>query len=188
MLVREFLKNITGEVTFIKARARKDAHTPFYHDEYQTTPIRRVEEWDGKILDYIILNDAQTPIDWLSGAPWKVAFDRGDLTSLLVIDPEDLALLYPGKEQRDHMIKYIDEKITKRGDITNSLKRIRTDRGFTQNQLAELSGVNLRVLQYYEQGYKDINKASAITVFKIAQALGCTVEDILKTNKKEVEE
>lgn len=114
MLVREFLKGIKGDVTFIKARARKDAHTPFYHAEYQTTPIRRVKEWDGKIMDYIILNDAQTPIDWLSGAPWKNAFDRGCLTSLLVISPEDLELLYSDKKQRDHMIKFIDEKIAER--------------------------------------------------------------------------
>lgn len=120
MLVKEFLKDITGEVTFIKARARKDANTPFYHAEYQTTPIRRVEDWTDKILDYIILNNAQTPIDWLSGAPWKMAFDRGDLMSLLVISPEDFELLYPSKEQRDSMIKYIDKEITKRnkrGDI-----------------------------------------------------------------------
>ena len=114
MLVREFLKDIKGQVTFIKARARKDAHTPFYHAEYQTTPIRFVGEWKNEILDYIILNDAQPPIDWLSGAPWKISFDRGCLTSLLVISPEDLELLYSSKEQRDHMIKFIDEKIAER--------------------------------------------------------------------------
>ena len=115
MLVKEFLSNKTGDVTFIKARARKDANTPFYHTEYQTTPIRRVNEWTGDILDYIILNDAQTPIDWLSGAPWKNSFDRGNLISLLVISPDDLELLYPSKEQRDSMIKYIDSKIAERG-------------------------------------------------------------------------
>ena len=114
MRVREFLENVTGEVTFIKARARKDARTPFYHAEYQTTPIRRVQEWEGNILDYIILNDAQPPIDWLSGSPWQNQFKRGDLTSLLVISPEDLALLYPNEEQRAHMVEFIDEKIAER--------------------------------------------------------------------------
>ena len=115
MLVKEFLSNKPDykNVTFIKTRARKDANTPFYHPEYQETPIRTVYEWKGGILDYIILNDAQTPIDWLSGSRWKNAFDRGELISLLVISEEDLELLYPDKEQRDGLIEFIDSQITK---------------------------------------------------------------------------
>lgn len=115
MLVKEFLSNKPDykNVTFIKARARKDANTPFYHPEYQETPIRMVYEWKGDILDYIILNDAQAPIDWLSGSRWKNAFDRGELISLLVISAEDLELLYPDKGQRDGLIEFIDSQITK---------------------------------------------------------------------------
>ena len=88
MTVREYLKdcNKYADVTFIKARARKDAHTPGYHAEYQTTPIRTLVDWEkSNLMDYYILNDRQCPIDWLSGAPWKVAFDNGRLISLLVI-------------------------------------------------------------------------------------------------------
>ena len=115
MLVKEFLNNKPDykNVTFIKARARKDANTPFYHTEYQETPIRTVCEWKGDILDYIILSDAQAPIDWLSGSRWKNAFDRGELISLLVISAEDLELLVPDKEQRNNTIEYIDSQITK---------------------------------------------------------------------------
>ena len=47
-------------------------------------------------------------------------------------------------------------------------------------ELAKRSGVNERMIQYYENGYKDINKAQAITVLKIADALGCEVRDLLK--------
>ena len=115
MLVKEFLNNkpVYKNVTFIKARARKDANTPFYHPEYQETPIRPACEWKGDILDYIILNDAQTPIDWLSGCNWKDAFDRGELLSLLVISEDDFELLFPDKEQREDLIEYIDSQITK---------------------------------------------------------------------------
>ena len=115
MLVKEFLSNKPDykNATFIKARARKDANTPFYHPEYQETPIRTVCEWKGDILDYIILNDAQAPIDWLSGSKWKNAFDRGELISLLVISAEDLELLYPDKRQRDGLIEFIGSQITK---------------------------------------------------------------------------
>lgn len=116
MLVRDYLKqfNITGDVTFIKARARKDAQTPFYHPEYQTTPINHVSQWqESRIMNYIVLNDKQSPIDWLSGVSWSNDFKKGRLTSLLVISQEDLELLYPGKEQRERMIKYIDGILTK---------------------------------------------------------------------------
>ena len=182
MNVREFLKDVTGDVTFIKARARKDDHTPFYHAEYQTTPIRNVRDWTGDILDYIVLNDAQPPIDWLSGAPWQNAFNRGHLTSVLVIHPEDLELLYPTKDQRDHMIKFIGDKIVERKEMranTSALRYYRSTKNLTQSELAKRAGVNLRTLQDYEQGHKDINKAEALTVSKLAQALECKVEDLL---------
>lgn len=64
--------------------------------------------------------------------------------------------------------------------MTN-LKRIREARGLSQSKLAEASGVNVRMIQHYEQGSKDINAAAAITVYRLAQALECTVEFLLET-------
>ena len=64
----------------------------------------------------------------------------------------------------------------------NALQRIRKQSGLSQSQLAELSGVSLRMIQKYETGNRDINNASAITVYKLAQALKVNVEDLL--NKK----
>lgn len=63
--------------------------------------------------------------------------------------------------------------------MTN-LKRIRTESGLTQNQLARESGVSIRMIQHYEQGIKDINVAGALTVYKLSQALNCKVEDLLE--------
>ena len=62
----------------------------------------------------------------------------------------------------------------------NNLKRIRTEAGVSQSRLAELSGVNVRMIQYYEQGVKDINSAGALTVYKLAKALGCAMEDLIE--------
>lgn len=62
----------------------------------------------------------------------------------------------------------------------SKLKAIRESKDLSQAKLAEASGVSLRILQYYEQGYKDINKAQALTVYKLAQALESTVEDLLE--------
>lgn len=63
--------------------------------------------------------------------------------------------------------------------MTN-LKRIRTDAGLSQSQLAEAAGVSLRTLQHYEQGERDINKAQGQTLLTLARALCVTIEDILE--------
>lgn len=61
-----------------------------------------------------------------------------------------------------------------------NLKRIRTVYGCSQAELASLSGVSLRSVQMYEQRHKDINKAGAETVYRLAKALGCSVEDLIE--------
>ena len=62
----------------------------------------------------------------------------------------------------------------------SNLKRIREEAGISQVKLAEISGVSARMIRYYEQGVKDINKAQAITLYKLAQALECKIEDLLE--------
>ena len=62
----------------------------------------------------------------------------------------------------------------------NRLKNIREAAGLSQAKLAEASGVNLRMIQHYEQGFKDINRAQAITVYKLAFALNCRMEDLIE--------
>lgn len=61
----------------------------------------------------------------------------------------------------------------------SKLKEMREKRGLTQAALADKSDINVRTLQCYEQGIKDINKAAAISVYKLAQALRCAVEDLI---------
>lgn len=67
-----------------------------------------------------------------------------------------------------------------REDFKTALEFRRQTKRFTQSKLAETSGVNVRMIQHYEQGVKDINRAAALTVYRLAQALDCTVEDLLE--------
>lgn len=60
------------------------------------------------------------------------------------------------------------------------LQNIRKAKGLSQAQLAVAAEVNVRMLQKYEQGERSINKAEALTVYKLAQVLGCSVEDLLE--------
>lgn len=63
------------------------------------------------------------------------------------------------------------------------LRRLRSAYGCSQAELSRLSGVSLRSIQMYEQRQKDIDKANAISLFRIARVLGCRIEDLLE--KKE---
>lgn len=63
--------------------------------------------------------------------------------------------------------------------LTN-LKRMRRKAGFSQSELAELSGVPVRTIQQYEQRQKNINKAQVEYLMMLAQALCCRVEDLVE--------
>lgn len=119
MKVMEYLEKLDRHcnVTFIKARARKDANTPFYHTEYQTTILDEAENWleanYSPILDSIILNDRQPSITWLSGADWNTLIKAGIAKCLLVVSPKDYEMLIPGKEQRERLELYIERQMKK---------------------------------------------------------------------------
>lgn len=76
-------------------------------------------------------------------------------------------------------VDIIDTKIKEHFKETN-LKRIRTNYGISQSELAKKSNVGLRSIQMYEQKKKDINKANAQTLLKISKVLGCNIEDLLE--------
>lgn len=105
------------------------------------------------------------------------------LTKIEEFDTEEQALFaIESYEQRDRANGcYIPKNyaVVKANVLTN-LKRIRTGTGLSQSELAERSGVNVRMIQHYEQGVKDINKAQAITVYKLTEALGCSMEELLE--------
>lgn len=61
----------------------------------------------------------------------------------------------------------------------SNLKKMREQKLMTQAELSEKSGVNIRMIQYYEQGAKDIKKGNVMTVLSIAEVLGCSIKDIL---------
>lgn len=52
--------------------------------------------------------------------------------------------------------------------------------GLSQSKLAAKVPMSIRTLQHLEIGSMDINKAAALTVYQMAVALGCQVEDLLE--------
>lgn len=117
---------------------------------------------------------------------WAVAYYQwyssrryGDVFKALSY--EDLQNMYYTLHEADvtKFADIADERIREHFKDTN-LKRIRTAYGCSQAELARLSGVTLRSIQMYEQRRKNINKASAETLYSIAKVLGCAIEDLLE--------
>jgi transcriptional regulator with XRE-family HTH domain len=50
--------------------------------------------------------------------------------------------------------------------------------------LARKSGINLRTLQQYESGAKDINKASVTTLKALADTLGVGMEELMEPGNR----
>lgn len=67
----------------------------------------------------------------------------------------------------------------KLANITSNLKKVRMIRKLTQDELAELSGVNIKSLSSYEQQPIKLSNASVSTIYKLAQALNCDMMDIV---------
>lgn len=74
------------------------------------------------------------------------------------------------------MLLFEDPKISK---YTSKLKKARVIKGYTQEVLAELSEVNIKSIASYEQNPEKLSNASVSTVYKLADALGLEIEDIL---------
>lgn len=125
---------------------------------------RSKEYWIGWAVAYY---------QWYSGRKYRDIFK--------VLSFADLQKMYYTLHEADitKFVDIVDSKIKEYFPETN-LKRIRTAYGFTQAELAERSGVSLRSIQMYEQRNKNINKASADTMYSLAKALGCTMEDLIE--------
>ena len=59
------------------------------------------------------------------------------------------------------------------------LKEIRESRGMSQQDLSDKSGINKRMIQAYEQGYRDINGAKLTTLVTFCLALECHLSEIV---------
>ena len=125
---------------------------------------RSPEYWCGWILAYY---------QWFTGRTFEEVQKS--------ISMQEVARLYPALHEASEM-KFVDV-INSRIDLQKESTRLQSQRrisGYSQRILAEKSGVNLRTLQQYELGAKDINKASGSTLVALARVLGCKVEDLLE--------
>lgn len=124
------------------------------------------EYWAGWILSYY---------QWHSGLTFSDIAGNG----LSLSEVLSLYILHEADQS-----KFVDtaneiiacHKLEKQSKLTT----VRKARGFTQGELAQASGVTLRMIQLYEQRQNDINKAQAGTLLSLARSLGCEMQDLLE--------
>ena len=142
------------------AHTGKQMAFPEPQTEYDCSP----EYWCGWILAYY---------QWETGRSFK---DIHSNISMLEIRK----LYSPLHEAAEE--KFVDtaNTIIRRKNAPSKLQQQRKRCGYSQRDLAEKSGVNLRTLQQYELKTKDISKASVQTVLALSNVLGCRVEDLME--------
>lgn len=133
-----------------------------------------------KDVDYTVVPVDRTPEYWagwiLANAQWYLNKSFKEILSVMPFSK--LAAMYYPYHEADEM-KTI-EKIKDCFPMVSALKVMRQKRKLTQEQLALLSGVNVRSIRSYEQGDNDISKAQGDTLQMLAKALDCTIEELLQ--------
>ena len=128
--------------------------------------IQGEEYWAGWALAYY---------QWYSGLQFS------DLQEYGLIPSEVLARYILHEADISKFVNIADKIIIKNlAASPTRLYKLRKARGLTQNELAELSGVSLRMIQLYEQRQNDINKASGKTINDLARALCCNFYEVME--------
>lgn len=131
--------------------------------EYTLVPMDRTPEyWAGWIL---------AKAQWELNKPFERILNVMPLSSLI-------SLYYPYHEaDESKIVELIKQSFPKK---ESTLKLLRKKRQLTQEQLALLSGVNIRSIRSYEQGENELIKAQGEILQMLAKALDCTIEDLLR--------
>ena len=120
------------------------------------------EYWTGWVLAYY---------QWYSSKTFREIHN--------IISMEKIYNMYHPYHEMDEekIIEYINNEASK-NKTARRLQAYRKLLGMSQSELAKESGINLRTLQQYEIGAKDIKKASASSVLALSNVLKCDVRDL----------
>lgn len=132
--------------------------------EYRPAANRSPEYWVGWALAFF---------------QWQTNLTFKQINSLIPIT--EIRAMYNPYHEMD-ISQFCDkmrELYNSRKGETN-LKKYRLAAGLSQSELAEVSGVQVRTIQQYEQRLKNINAAKAESVIAISKALECSVEMLME--------
>lgn len=136
-------------------RILEECDVEFSPRQYITSSSRSKEYWAGWALMYFV---------YIKKMTFKELFEYISMSDIL-------SMYHPYHEvSEDKFVEALTEMLLGRRKTTR-LQKARIEAGLTQAQLSMKSGVNIRTLQQYEIGSKDLAKASYSTVLSLANAL-----------------
>ena len=161
-----------GEPSYLSGKSGIEVARDILAETTGKVPDAPPQEHFGRSREFWI-GWAVAYYQWFSGRSYSDIFQ--------VVTFEELQRMYDPLHEADitKFADILDARMREFLTDTN-LKRIRTAYGCTQAELAKRSGVSLRSIQMYEQRNKDINRASAETLLRLARVLGCTMEDLIE--------
>lgn len=150
----------TELVIEVVSESGKAVDFPDAQIEYDASP----EYWSGWVLAFY---------------QWYTARSFKDIHNNISI--REILKLYPTHHEASEE-KFVEtvNAIIKRRNSSTKLQSQRKRCGFSQRELSRKAGVNIRTLQQYEIGTKNINKASVQAILSLARVLGCKAEDLLE--------
>ena len=150
-LALEVFRQTTGQFPSVDASAYRE---------------KSPEYWAGWSLAYY---------QWKTGMAFREMVSCGLTVSTV-------CSMYLLHEADIHKFTEVADKVIQENlrESETNLKRIRSVNRLSQKQLAEVSGITLRMIQLYEQRRSDINKAQASTLCGLARSLNCQLEDLME--------
>lgn len=119
-------------------------------------------------------------------AGWALAYDQWycniSFSEILkAVSLEQIIAMYPLYHEMDlsNFIEQMD-RLIKKNDPHTRLRQRRDTAGMSQAELAKAADVPLRQIQLFEQGQRNINKTSAMTLYQLSKALCCRMEDLME--------
>ncbi|MBO4903362.1 MAG: helix-turn-helix transcriptional regulator [Lachnospiraceae bacterium] len=93
----------------------------------------------------------------------------------------DIVAMYDKYHEMDvmHFVDRIEE-LRRKARLETYVKKSREMRGYSQSELAKMTGIPLKTLQHYEQGTKSLDKANVSYVLSLSHALECSPEDLIR--------
>lgn len=135
-------------------------------------------DYISQMPEYIAFN--RSPQFWLGWAlayyQWYSGRSYREITEKISLS--EMLRWYPTLHEAD-LMRFVDEVEERFRSKKSKLQIRREIAGLSQAQLANLSGVNVRSIQMYEQRQNDIAKAQFNILSALARVLGCMPSELI---------
>ena len=129
-----------------------------------------------------VYHDGKSPEYW---AGWALAYYQWYTSCRFLLLEDEIPIttimnMYDKYHEMDimHFVDRLNE-MRQAARLTTYLKKYRELRGYSQNELSQMTGIPLKTLQHYEQGDKPLARANATYLISLARALNCNPEALV---------